>query len=308
MFRKEPAELRATLEQLEHAERDHEAWRDGLIRSLVCRLPHDGVDLRPDSHHHCSFGRWYYEEAADELRERPSFASMEAPHRAAHVIAARLLAQSANGTATVREDYDDLVASCGRLHESLNLLREEIKAALGRRDPLTGAHGRVELLPELDGWRELARRSVESTCIVFMDVDHLKEINDRHGHAVGDRVLAGTVHFVGEHLRPYDKVFRYGGDEFVVSLPGTSLPDAMHLVDRIRAGLSRVALVTTAAGDDIRATASFGVAPLDGDDPIEQSIDRADKALLQAKAAGRDRVVGWEPSITTGTQLDWNRA
>lgn len=305
MFRMEPAELQATLAQIEQAGRDHSAWRDGLVRSIVCRLPHDEAQPARDAHRHCGLGRWYYQQAVDEVRERPAFVAIEEPHRQLHELGASLLAQAARGEPVATADYDALVSSLRRVRESLDALHQEVVAALGRRDPLTGAHGRVELLPELEEWRELARRSIEPCCLVFMDVDHLKEINDRHGHAVGDRVLAGVVQFALHHLRPYDKVFRYGGDEFVITLPGTHVAEALRLVERIRDGLARLPFVTTATGQEIHATVSLGVAPLDADARVEQSIDRADKALLHAKSAGRNRVVGWEPAINTGAPLTW---
>lgn len=305
MFRREPMDLRATLEQLERAQRDHAEWRAGLLRSIVCRQSPDPLEARADAHRVCRFGRWYYELAADVLRERPAFVALEYPHREAHRAAARMLARTAQGGPVACDDFDALMASSRQLGRSLDDLRHDLETALGRCDPLTGAHGRVELLPELDEWRAVAQRHVEPTSIVFMDVDHLKEINDRHGHAVGDQVLAGAVRYVEEHLRPYDRIFRYGGDEFVISLPGTSLADALHLVERIRTGLGRVPFVTSASGEEIYATASFGVAMLDGEVRAEQSIDRADKALLQAKINGRNRVVGWEPTIATGTRLNW---
>ena len=122
---------------------------------------------------------------------------------------------------------------------------------------------------------------------------------------MGDQVLAGAVQYVTGHLRPYDKVFRYGGDEFLISLPGIDLPNAQHLVDRIREGFGRVPFVVSADGRPIHATASFGLALLDPDISVEESIDRADKALLMAKAAGRDRAVSWDPTIRTGTMLAW---
>lgn len=305
MFRMEPAALREALGKVERAGRVHTEWRDNLIRSLVCRLPADPAEFAAAAYRSCRFGHWYHDEASPELRERPAFAAMDEAHRAAHRIAARLLEQSARGGTVCREDYDAMTAACERLSVAIGTLHGEIEASLGRCDPLTGAHGRVELLPELSEWRDLARRNIESCSIVFMDVDHLKEINDRHGHAVGDRVLAGAVRYVGQNLRPYDKVFRYGGDEFVISLPGAGLQDALHLIERIRDGFGQVPFVTSADGQDIHATASFGVAALDPEACVEESIDRADKALLMAKAAGRDRVVSWEPSIATGTLLSW---
>jgi diguanylate cyclase (GGDEF)-like protein len=198
-----------------------------------------------------------------------------------------------------------MVAVNGRLRRELDSLRHEIQDILRSSDALTGAHGRARLLPELRAWRELARRDLQDCCIVFMDVDHLKEINDTHGHAVGDQVLAGGVQYLAAHLRSYDKVYRYGGDEFLLVLPATSLSDATHLIDRIRAGFGMAPFVVSAEGEAIHATASFGVAVLDPDVAVEESVDRADKALLLAKAAGRDRAVTWDPTITTGTLLNW---
>ena len=305
MFRMDIATLRATLQQLQQATHDHMDWHDNLIRTIVCRLPCDPGDLAENAHHNCRFGQWYYAEACAELRQQTVFAAMEAEHERVHGIAARLLQEAAEGLPIVLAEYDELVAVSARLRLELASLRHEVQDILGSSDALTGAYGRTRLLSELRAWRELAKRDIQHCCIVFMDLDHLKEINDTHGHLVGDQILAGAVQYVTGHLRPYDKVFRYGGDEFLISLPGTDLPDARHLVERISAGFSQVPFVVSADGRPIHATASFGLALLDPDISIEESIDRADKALLMAKATGRDRAISWDPGITTGTMLNW---
>ena len=307
MFRMDPGRLHEALEQLEKAAHDHADWHDNLIRTIVCRLPCDPRDLSQSAHHECRFGQWYYEQAAAELRAQPAFASMETEHRRLHSIAAQLLRETAGGAPIVREDYDALVAVSGQLHLELESLRHDIEGALRSHDPLTGAYGRIGILPELREWRELAKRNVQQCCVVFMDLDHLKEINDRYGHIVGDQVLIGAVRYVTEHLRPYDKMFRYGGDEFLITLPGADLPGGQHLIERIREGFGRTPFVVTADGQEIHATASFGLAQLEPDLCVEESIDRADKALLLAKTAGRDRAINWDPSIRTGTMLNWGR-
>jgi diguanylate cyclase (GGDEF)-like protein len=168
---------------------------------------------------------------------------------------------------------------------------------------LTGAYRRIDILPTLREWRELARRNVQQSCIVFMDLDHLKEINDTHGHAVGDQVLAEVVRQVTEHLRPYDKVFRYGGDEFLISLPGADLEVGLKVIGHIREQIAEATTVASPGGPPITTTASFGLALLEPDISVEESIDRADKALLVAKAAGRNRVCSWDPAVTTSTLL-----
>jgi len=305
MFWMDTSSLRATLQQLQQATHDHAEWLENLTRTIVCRLPSDPNDLAADAHHKCRFGQWYYAEASADLRRQTRFAAMEAEHERMHGIAAGLLRNAAGGIPIDRADYDALTAVAAQLRLELDSLRHEVQDILQSCDALTGAYGRGLLLPELREWRELARRDVQHCCIAFMDVDHLKEINDTHGHTVGDQILAGAVQYVTGHLRSYDKVFRYGGDEFLISLPGTDLPNAQHLIERVRAGLGREPFVVGADGHAIRATASFGLALLEPDISVEESVDRADKALLSAKMAGRDRAVSWEPGITTGTILKW---
>jgi len=305
MFRMDTAELRMTLQQLQQATHDHGEWLENLIRTIVCRLPCNPDDLTEKAHHNCRFGQWYYAEASADLRRQTLFADMEAEHERVHEIAAGLLRKAASGTRIVREEYDALVAVSSRLRLELDSLRHEIQDILRTSDPLTGAYGRGRLVPELRDWRELAKRDVQQCCIAFMDLDHLKEINDTHGHTVGDQILGGAVRHVTEHLRPYDKVFRYGGDEFLIVLPGTDLPTAEHLIERIREGFGRVPFVISADGRPIHATASFGLALLDRDVSVEESIDRADRALLSAKADGRNRIASWDPAVATGTMLKW---
>lgn len=308
MFSADTAGLRATLEQLQQATRDHAEWHERLIRTIVCRQPCNPDDVAEYAHHNCRFGQWYYAEASTELRRQAVFAAMEAEHERMHVLAAALLRDAVAGRPVGREAYDEFMASSARLRLELDSLRHEVQDILRGSDTLTGAYGRRHLLPELREWHELSKREVQRCCIAFMDLDYLKDINDKHGHTVGDQVLVGAVRYVTGHLRPYDKVFRYGGDEFLVSLPGIDVPDALHLIERIQRGFGQQAFVVCAGGHPIRATASFGLALLDPDISIEESIDRADKALLMAKAAGRDRAVHWDPGITTGAILDWPAA
>jgi len=303
MLSMDPAALRKSLEQLEQAVHDHAHWHENLIRSIICRLPCDPNDLEQNAHRECRFGQWYYEQAPVELWEQPAFAAIEAEHKRLHQIAAQMLREAAAGVPVAREDYDELVTGGERLHLELDSLRHSIAGSLRDRDALTGAYRRIDILPTLREWRELARRNVQQCCIVFMDLDHLKEINDRYGHAVGDEMLAGVVREVMEHLRPYDKVFRYGGDEFLISLPGADLEVGLKVIGHIREQIAEATIVASPGGPSVATTASFGLALLEPDISVEESIDRADKALLVAKAAGRNRVCSWDPAVTTSTLL-----
>jgi diguanylate cyclase (GGDEF)-like protein len=299
------ASLNATLKQLQQATRDHLAWRDQLSRTMVCRLPCRADDLAADAHHRCAFGRWYYADSSAELRRQKVLGAMETQHEVVHRIAAAMLRKYTDGRPIPPADYDEYVAAGERLRRELDTLRHEMQDILRSTCPVTGAFGRARLVPELREWRALAARDVQQCCIAFMDVDDLKTLNDVHGHTVGDQVLEGMIDYVTQNLRPYDKVYRYGGDEFLLSLPAIDLQQAEQLIARIRDGIGEVPFVVAADGRPIHATASFGIASLDPDISVEESIDRADRALLQAKTLGRNRAVVWEPGIATGTMLAW---
>ncbi len=123
--------------------------------------------------------------------------------------------------------------------------------------------------------------------LVFLDVDHFKEINDGYGHAVGDRVLAALGRLLRDHVRPNDVVGRYGGEEFVVVLRGASPEAARRVAERIRQSI----FACDITGLPRRVTVSAGVAPRAVGESISELIGRADLALYAAKRAGRNRVL-----------------
>jgi diguanylate cyclase (GGDEF)-like protein len=136
---------------------------------------------------------------------------------------------------------------------------------------------------------ELARCLREETPIALMifDLDHFKLVNDQHGHATGDTVLHAVGALLGTQVRAHDLVGRYGGEEFVVLLPDTTIADAAEIADRIRRRVGQLEPVT-----GLRVTASVGVtAGGAAQTQISELFASADSALYRAKAAGRDRVM-----------------
>ena len=123
----------------------------------------------------------------------------------------------------------------------------------------------------------------------MVDADHFKRINDEYGHLVGDQVIKFIGENLGEGLRAYDSLGRYGGEEFILILPGTVLEEAANIAERMRAVVSN-SLVSTDAGK-LTFSVSIGVSCLSEEDQsIEDVIDRADKGLIKSKATGRNRV------------------
>jgi len=298
----DPALLHQLLEQLEQASHDHAEWHERVARTIVCRLPVDPRDLGPDAHRECSFGQWYHQQDSAVLLAHPAFVAMQSEHERVHRAAARLLRACAAGVSVPQEDFDEYVHARGQLRLELESLCHELHGFLQNRDALTGAHRRLDLLAELREQLELSRRGIQACCIAFIDLDHFKAINDTHGHGVGDQVLTRVAAFVMQHLRPFDKVYRYGGDEFLVSMPGADLAAGHAVIERMREGLAALPLARV-DGVAIHATASIGLALLDPLLSVEQVIENADRALFQAKAAGRNRAYSWDAAESTLTGM-----
>ena len=152
-------------------------------------------------------------------------------------------------------------------------LEAELQAA--HLDDLTGAYrremGRLALSHEIDR----ARRSDGRFVVAFVDVDRLKTVNDRDGHAAGDRVLQSVVLAMRTRLRSFDPIIRYGGDEFVCGLAGTDITEAEHRFD----------LIGMAVEADARVGISVGLAELEPGDTADALTERADLAMLEVKAA-----------------------
>ena len=158
--------------------------------------------------------------------------------------------------------------------------------ALSLTDELTGAYNRRYCLTRLQEEIARAGRYHHSLCVVLIDVDHFKEINDQHGHAVGDQVLKEVCRVILAHSRTESALCRYGGDEFAVVLPETAWTGAVVYADRIRATVGR-----TVFPHGKPVTISVGVAAFPDDATDADALFRAaDASLYAAKAAGRNRV------------------
>src|SRR3984893_5747158 len=153
-------------------------------------------------------------------------------------------------------------------------------------DPLTGIANRRSFETTLQQDLARAARTGESVSLVMIDIDHFKQVNDSLGHQAGDDVLCEVARILASHCREYDTAARYGGEEFVIILPGCGAVEATATAERCRQAISEIATATS-------LTASAGVATSTGQPLAWNSlVQAADRALYQAKRAGRDRVMG----------------
>jgi diguanylate cyclase (GGDEF)-like protein len=159
-------------------------------------------------------------------------------------------------------------------------------------DELTGLVNRRRFMSALGHEIGRATRGMPPA-IIFADLDDFKRVNDRFGHPIGDQLLQSFAVALRQHIRDIDIPARLGGEEFAVLLPETTLEGARAVAERLQRFLARSPILA-GSGRDIRTTASFGVAQLIEGEPAEALLRRADAALYQAKADGKNQVVAAE--------------
>ena len=163
---------------------------------------------------------------------------------------------------------------------------------LATHDELTGLANRRLFTNHLRMEADQARRFQKPLSIVAIDIDHFKELNDRHGHPTGDSALRGVAYVLTSSVRKVDTVARVGGEELTVILPNTELKEAARVAEKLRADVAGTDLPGGAEQPHGSLTVSLGVAQLltEDNETLESLIDRADRALYEAKRGGRNRV------------------
>jgi diguanylate cyclase (GGDEF)-like protein len=187
----------------------------------------------------------------------------------------------------------DIEELCARMRAGERMLRhhQELRVK-ATRDHLTGVLNRGTILQLLE--KELAHSYEvdEPTSVILLDVDAFKLINDTYGHMIGDAVLRELVRRLQVSLRSYDAIGRYGGEEFLIILPGCQKSNALLAAERLRHAIAAAPVETTATR--LNVTISLGIATTSSYGPpsLEKIITAADRALYRAKAAGRNRSDG----------------
>ena len=183
------------------------------------------------------------------------------------------------------EELRSQVIDLSREKELLARLLKEKSESL-RKDPLTGVFNRLAYEEQLQAEYQRWKRFGNPLALLVWDIDHFKQINDRHGHAVGDEVLRGVAQQLVRRVRSTDFVARYGGEEFVMLLPGADAKAALNVADKLRLNIAEAEF--SAGAVDVSVTISCGVSNFEPGDSPQSVFNRADHALYRAKKAGRN--------------------
>lgn len=184
----------------------------------------------------------------------------------------------------IATDITDLKNSVQKLEEA-----KQLAEALSRTDELTGIRNRRALMDDARMLFNLAKRYHTPLMMVVLDLDFFKRVNDQHGHRAGDDVLVDIAKTLHDNIREVDVLGRFGGEEFVLVLPGIAMEDSQQTLNRLREIISGQQFKSDQGSFSI--TCSMGACQLRNDhDDIEELLHEADKALYRAKNSGRNRV------------------
>ncbi len=191
---------------------------------------------------------------------------------------------------SIQRSVEDTGVELASTKNALDTMRKELQQAREQMvlDPLTGARNRFGMEITLNQEISRVRRSHTSLTLAMLDLDHFKHLNDTHGHDAGDQVLLYFTLLSKSVLRESDVLFRYGGEEFLVLLPDTELNGAIFMLERLQQMLQKSPL--SYHQKKISVTFSAGIAGLRDLDNGASLIQRADRALYNAKTLGRNRV------------------
>lgn len=264
-------------------------WHDRVV------VNHDPSGFSVDGVSDIPLGKWYKSAESEAFRNNPGFTILGERLEEMVSQVQVFLQDTPDSEPHPVDDYTAFMNTLLDLNDLVQHLQNDAWRGLTKMDPLTGVRNRHDMMVDLDSERERSRRTQDACSIAMVDLDHFKALNDNYGHVVGDMVLRHISSLFGEQLRPYDMVYRYGGEEFLLCLPNTDIDTAVMVLERLRTKIEGTQMPFGPAGEVISVTASFGVAEIDTVEHIVKTIERADLALYDVKHSGRNVVKAWKP-------------
>lgn len=275
---------------------EHHHWMKVWHRALVCGTPPADIVLKGNTPQASAFARWMAEHGGRGLLQQAAFAEMKQRFDRVRELGRLLAERALSGRRVPPEDYDAMVEAASAFERQAARLSDAFRKAVAELDPLTGLANRVTMLRELEAEYDRAVRTGQPCGVALADIDRFKSVNDTHGHGVGDKVLAATAGRFLTRLRPYDAIWRYGGEEFLICLPNADEATALRILERLRETLA-ARPIPVQEELELPVTASFGLAMVRTGESLKRLIERADKALYVSKREGRNRTTLWQDDI-----------
>jgi diguanylate cyclase (GGDEF)-like protein len=294
---------RDILAELEKALGEHIALLLRWNRKLMLPDSPALADIEDDEHD-CDFSAWYELNRNNRLIDQPAMHALAATHKQLHDSAKRLLSAREIDGEIDSSEFDMMALRAESFFAQLRRLERAFRTARSDVDPLTGTYNRQTMMGDLNSERERAVRTNVPTAVALVDLDHFKAVNDTYGHQAGDIVLQSIAGILQSHVRPFDKVYRYGGEEFLICLPNADMKQCARVLERLRRVIE-ASPVSIGDATALPVTASIGAAPMTKGRTTEQIIEKADRALYAAKEGGRNRVRVWRsPDAKTSNKTD----
>lgn len=288
--------LQQLLTEINLASDNHNSWYNDLVRTIACRLTPDKRNMIANAHKECRFGQWYYSNALIDIKDHPSIVAIGATHHHMHQLVTHILSNLKITNIISPFDFDKLSNAVEQFRLEILTFKKELETLLLNRDPLTMTINRVNILPFLREQQEVIKRHHLPCCIVMLDIDLFKNVNNQHGHLAGDKVLIILAQYLIDHLRLYDKIFRYGGEEFLIFIQETDLLRSYEMVEHLREEISSMPF-DIGLPEPIHITTSCGVTLIEPNLAIEELIEQANKALYLAKSSGRNKTQVWSTDV-----------
>lgn len=289
MIPQEPQLFENLLTGIDRGLQAHLAWNQQLMRCALLRESPGEDMMSPDAHQHCAFGKWFEsEKSALSEFDAQAVQALAQKHEAMHDAVRRLCSQSLKGDPVSQEDFQAYEAGQTGMVGSLNTLRQRVAESVLKLDALTGLPLRNGLGYAFKIRQSDAARNGQSLHLAMVDVDHFKVVNDTKGHPVGDMALQHLARLMTGFLRENDIAVRYGGEEFLFLLLG---PGAETVIRRLLEAVRQNPMALPGDQLPLKMTVTAGLTPVLASDTLETAVARADRALLEGKASGRDRYI-----------------
>lgn len=260
---------------------------------LVCRTVPNDEELEADRRLRAVVTKWFLSETSEHVRHHPAFSALIEDQLRLDGLVDGLCDAVRKCERITQARFRTLTETLERFDHSFEDLLRTFWDISRSADPLTGVANRLAMLPRLEQEHDRSQRTGQPCSVCIIDLDHFKAINDMHGHQAGDTVLQAVADHLLRNLRPYDQVYRYGGDEFLLVLPDTSPQAAIPVIERLRHRISGT-LIHLNEEISARITASFGIALLYPPRRVQEVIADADTAMYAAKRAGRNQIQVWQ--------------